>query len=765
MIAKRFAPSLLGIPEEETTYSLESTNDYSQSLNSRRGSLISLKRENSRRRICSGCPDCEPRDFKSLCGRLPEFPSLVACENCSTTTESKQHSIRKWLEDIPIIKANGQEVIVKDAGNILSSPKRVRSPARSLPPNHQSSPIRALSPRAASDRIKRHSSSDRRVRKPVVKPTCPPPPLPKSPQEDHYDAIPNTGSETKSLPPPDMIHEAMAVEEETRIPTITKKKMNAVIDEFSRNISETTTSKNPIDYETDSLERSSRNKGFSTPTEYGDASSSQPSPSLSTALPMDEEMTISNAIINAKTGNMTISKLNMNILQPEDHDYELIVLKKSDSYTLPELLHRGNLVSEVYVNNGYNYGSAPSSLSSNTSTLESKPPKVRYDNNKPGHLLIEVEDCPDNYIRVEDSDEYEPDTLDRKPKQAVTKEINIESDDYTDSLERPTNQILLKSTGSFKNLAVDSANFNRNFGSLREIYEAKTRKTVQDVTTWNDNLEGKLLTLEERHSKRQRKSASQNVSDVPPDVIPPNTHEVAPIYEHPKPPRKVIDAKPPLPPKNTNKKPRESNDHQKDTNSISSGNSSDYEPVRDIQLQNPTKKCDASILRNFIQSDDIFIKSGMNNQFILQAQTITSVPNLDRTVFKGNRNGKVAGMLGKYVRKPEDSGYLSTDSEDSKKRKRCKGAANQCGNGSTGGGSETDESLCDGHSESGAESVETHSVFFDSFRKPCFTGSLDSGVDSDWKMSSIGNVYLDDGASSDSENVSFKTVVTSRRHS
>ncbi|KAI4466742.1 shavenoid isoform b [Holotrichia oblita] len=785
MATKRFSPSLMGIPEEDTHHSHESTNDYSQSFNSRRGSIISLKRENSRRKFCAGCPDCQPKDFRSLCGRLPEFPTLVACESCSTTTESKQHSIRKWLEDIPVIKPNNG----LRSPPPVPSPKRMRSPTRSLPPNYVSSPIQSLSPKAASDRVKTRKSEGRKcnqngrrmMRKPIVKPNCPPPPLPVK-LENHYDTVPNISPEPKSLPPPDMIHEAMVVDEETRVPTITKKKMNAVIDEFARNVSE---SKAQIDYETDSLERSCQNKGFSTPTEYAEVSSSQPSPSLSTALPMDEEMTMGNAIINAKTGNMTISKLNMKMLQPEEHDYELIVLKKSEnsSFTLPELLHRGNLVSEVYVNNGYNYNSAASSsISSNSSTLESKPPKVRYDNNKPGHLLIEVEDCPDNYIRIEDSDDFEPDTLDRKPKINIKKDINIESDDYSDSLERP-NQIFLRSTGSFKTHSLNfpinqTTNFNRNFGSLREIYQAKTRQSIQnnfknkesaDTTTWKDGIiqdsEGKLLTLEERHSKRQRRSTTPSISGVPPDVIPPNTHEVGSIYEQPKPPRKVIDSKPPLPPKGLKKKnPKDQQKEQKDNNSISSSSSSDYEPIMSDSSQN-TKAYNASILKNLIRSDDIFFKNGINNQFILQAQTITPIPNLSRTIFRRsfNQNAKVVSILGKYLQKPEDSGYLSTDSEDFKKKKCNKDQTNQCSFG-TGPGSETDESLCDGHSESGAESVETHSVFFDSFRKPCLAGSLDSGVDADLKLNSFTNVYLDDGASSDSENVSFKTVVNNRRH-
>lgn len=246
-----------------------------------------------------------------------------------------------------------------------------------------------------------------------------------------------------------------------------------------------------------------------------------------------------NAIFNTRTGNMTISKINMDILQEDDHDYELIVTKKGTTvsggfYKLPELLQRTNgysLVSEVYVNNGYNYGSNPSTPSgSNCSSLEKKTLKVRYEGpDKPGRLLIEVEDCPDNYIPVNDSDGFEPDTLDRKPSKRDDKLKDTKDSEYVDSLERPS-QILLRTTGSFKNdsLRVETeknpdGNFNRVFGSLREIYEAKAKGLVPREI---EDEEGRLLTLEQRHSRRQR---SKGV--VQPDVIPPPPHHGSPVYQ------------------------------------------------------------------------------------------------------------------------------------------------------------------------------------------------------------------------------------------
>ena len=69
MASKRFQPSLLNIIEEDSSYLVEPSYEFSRP-SSRRGSAISLKRENSRRKSCSGCPGCEPQDFGSLCGRL-----------------------------------------------------------------------------------------------------------------------------------------------------------------------------------------------------------------------------------------------------------------------------------------------------------------------------------------------------------------------------------------------------------------------------------------------------------------------------------------------------------------------------------------------------------------------------------------------------------------------------------------------------------------------------------------------------------------------
>lgn len=782
MAIKKFTPSLLGIPEEDSSsYSVEIDKPVG-----RRNSVISLKRENSRRRTCSGCPGCEPQDFKSLCGKLPEFPSLAACRSCaSTTTETKQQSIQKWLEDIPMLKSSADAV---------TKPKRLRSPARSLSPDQISAPIlRAVSPRPASERapspntkvyenralsVCSKTPSDsciatkrRRRLKPICKPKAPPPPIPTS--SSRGSSVKSSPTPQNRLPPPDMINEAIArhvqSDETAKIPTITKRNMNAVINEFSKHHSYGQTAEdkpmmntimNTVEYETDSLERSRRNKGRCTPTEYVDSSSSQPSPSMSAALPMDEEMTMRNAIFNKKTGNMTISRLNMEeILQVEDDDYELIVLKKSKDkkentyYNLPKFLQRNNgysLVSEVYVNNGYNFGSPYSSPTiSNSSTLEKPPTPKPYEvEEKPGKLLIKVEDCPDNYLPANESDDFEPDTLDRKISRKQQQRQN-QNEVFIDSLERP-NQILLRSTGSFKVNSQSSnesrSNFNRNFGSLREIYEAKVRNSIQSYngsfkekssTKWalsdKKSEDGRILTLEERHSKRQRRSSPS----VPPDVIPPPPHNSSPIYEHPKPPRKVImdglkapfSAKPPLPPKNG---------YGRSTGRRSPPKDKVVVTTSDTEIGASDNEC-----KNTTHVIGVAFKNGVNHKYIYPSN------NLDQPLDAS----EAKKVWRKFCQpKPDDSGYLSTDSNEGKSLKHV----------SPGGGSETDESLGDAHSESGAESVETHSVFFGSFRKrSCLASSMDSGVGSEFKIvdPTLVTVITDDSSSTDSETISYRTVV------
>ncbi|KAK9873836.1 hypothetical protein WA026_002194 [Henosepilachna vigintioctopunctata] len=480
MSTKKYIPTLLGIPEEDYGMNVHA---FEFNPLSRNGSIVSLKRENSRKRRCSGCPGCQSDEFRPT---IRELSGLPTCNNCTTlTNDVKQRSIRKWLEDIPVIR-NSEEINIFSEKNLTSnsmmSPKSIRaptegppslpstrslvrsvskrepkkmrgsSPTRSLSPDFGRSMTRPMSPRAPSDKASESDCSGSetyktsktrrrqgsRIRKPKI-----PPPLPpgsstkiKEATENIYDTVANDNGPLASTSDVTINGEGL------QVPTLIQTNMKAVIDEFAINNGiDTSIDNSTMDYEADSLERTEKKKSII--QDYGELSSSQPSPSLSSALPMDEEMTMRNAVINSRTGNRTISKLptvQTNNASDTENEYELIVLKKSNShlYKLPELLQRNrgySLVSEVYVNNGYNYNSSPSSPSdSNSSTMEKREVKVCYAlENQPGKLLIEVEDCLDNYIPVNDSDSFEPDTLDRKP----SKRIDKPTESFVDSLERP----------------------------------------------------------------------------------------------------------------------------------------------------------------------------------------------------------------------------------------------------------------------------------------------------------------------------------------
>lgn len=142
--------------------------------------------------------------------------------------------------------------------------------------------------------------------------------------------------------------------------------------------------------------------------------------------------------------------------------------------------------------------------------------------------------------------------------------------------------------------------------------------------------------------------------------------------------------------------------------------------------------------RKLIQTESVFLEKSSNNQLILHPR----MPSCQYPISSKNKSSQLCS-LGIALR-PEDSGYLSTDSNESRPHRIKYGISE------SNVGSETDESLEDAESESGAESIETHSVFFNRFsRQPLST-----------RQTCDGTVGKDDGnSSSDSESVSFTTIV------
>ncbi|XP_061500166.1 uncharacterized protein LOC3290304 [Anopheles gambiae] len=302
-----------------------------------------------------------------------------------------------------------------------------------------------------------------------------------------------------------------------------------------------------VDYETDSLERATSKTpmSFHTSTTNSSDLGSQPSPSLSTALPLEEEVEIRNAIYDRVEG----FRKDTDTIKTE----RAAVSIRSDEYEdVPQTVVEGQPA------NG---------------RAKKKIPKIKCDTPFQGSITIEVEHSPDDCdLSATDSDQFEPDTLDRKPKKhgstaAVSRHRSnvwesersrsggvVEASNLTSLPADLNSHFVLKSTGSFKH--------ETSFGSLREIYESKNPKAVAGaggapVRSSLTNLaeldvkSGKLLTLETRHSRRQRTNVGEAIipapKQVPPDLIPPESGGVGvgprqtALYDHPRLQLKKVD--------------------------------------------------------------------------------------------------------------------------------------------------------------------------------------------------------------------------------
>lgn len=252
-----------------------------------------------------------------------------------------------------------------------------------------------------------------------------------------------------------------------------------------------------VDYETDSLERNSADKSRKSATPPSQISEgSQISPSLSSALPLEEEVEIRNAIYDRVQG----------------YRDEVDASKKQQKQL--EL---------------------------------SKEPKIKYNTPFMGSMTIEVEHSPDEFDLSTDSDQFEPDTLDRKAKKKgfingkptkYFEDTGISekyAENHSQSMCSLPDMSDLKSAvvsgfakpstlvpvSSQNNIAfripdeppppkkLEKPQLHRSFESLREMYESKTSKSMPYIPILKEVVidtkeEGRLLTLEHRHSKRQR---------------------------------------------------------------------------------------------------------------------------------------------------------------------------------------------------------------------------------------------------------------------
>lgn len=267
-----------------------------------------------------------------------------------------------------------------------------------------------------------------------------------------------------------------------------------------------------VDYETDSLERlntlKSINRSALTPTK-SDFSSSQPSPIG--ALPMEEEVEIRNAL----------------------YDRELRFRKDTDTIKKEREID-----------------------------IQMKKTKIKYNTPSKGSMTIELEGIsPDeNEDTSTNSDEFEPDTLDRHTK------------------------------------------INKNV--LSEIRRAKqidsNTKQSNEVSKINDEF-GRILTLEIRHSKRQRnvgeaslkKLPSANMKEsIPPDVISSNK------------PLKVIAE---LDKKSLGNNNRNLNQHEIKKSQISA-------PILSTGLELADKKMNKTLRGEFLKMDLLSLETNFLNE-------------------------------------------------------------------------------------------------------------------------------------------------------
>lgn len=304
-----------------------------------------------------------------------------------------------------------------------------------------------------------------------------------------------------------------------------------------------------------------------------------------------------------------------------------------------------------------------------------KTPESLYNNIlEPGPLTIQVRGSPiENRRRF--NDDFDPDTLDRRPKRDNKKRVE---------------KILLKSAGSFKykSTTSESENYKRSpevistkkIGNLRQIYEAKARALEEEAAAQYYSRRGSISS----YSSQDMSAFVRAVKH--PDLI---RH----IDNHKGP-------KPPVPPK--------------------ARRDNDLSP----KFSGSTRESPPGDRRRLSEERDRF-------------PIYTRVDNLNSRR-SGRRSARTRSRRTDFRKlyRTEDSGYMSTDSNESKRRAsylmqlRPKNIIPELFPVPAvrtvtkppvivQAESDTDdlESLCDGRSESGGESVETDSVFFSNYEE------------------------------------------------
>lgn len=735
MTSKRFIPVLSDIPEEELYHTIDLGWDIPCARRGRRYSAISLKRENSRRALhCGGCPGCN--------GKSQKATGLIRSNSCKTcvSDDYKQKIVQKWLDEVPTPPSTAKRPI-KSVAKVSGTP-RVIEPKENeeVIVNHEepvpdvnSESIKVAetiskenlndkyfttnefedidgknkpdnenenksSPQAVviitSEKKSPSNRATRRVRKSLPPP--PPPPLPS--------ASVIQLSDSKEIEP---------------ISPEVKRKMEAVIRELNK-----CRRVEPISNSNLSLDKSQvAAPKLVIPVVAAD---SLPNGYNSGNFFLHNNKDIEQEHVEFDSLERKLPKKRRFSLDygPEANQRKIISLQNKP-ISRDRLTRSWRDLKNTSNNNdesqsiGFETNNNERSFSNNNVFINSIEPIYNNVENL-GPLTIEVRGSPIE-DRKKDNDDFDPDTLDRKPKKYIEKNEN----------KKCVEKILLKSGGSFKHkLTVPEtekrnsppeAAFTRKIGSLRQIYEAKNKVKINETSFYerrgslpygSQELDTYIKNLDSKNTDSQK------------------------------------EPRPPIPPKN-----KRGSEEQSKTNTPRNSPPSDRYRSSEERDRFPP----------YSRSDNNSRRSGRRSARTRPRRV--DIKKLCRT---------------------EDSGYLSTDSNESKRRARylmqlkpklinietSSKLINKSHNLHIDTDTDDLESLCDGRSESGGESVETDSVFFGNFddskqmfkelgfeefeskKKLSNHGQIDSGF--------VGETNILLSGDSDSEHRSVISIVTGR---
>ncbi|XP_072942467.1 uncharacterized protein [Epargyreus clarus] len=713
MLSKRFIPILSDIPEEELYHTIDLGWDIPCARRGRRFSAISLKRENSRRAIhCGGCPGCD----SSV--RVQKSAGLTRSNSCKThmsCDDYKQSIVQKWLDEVPSPAATVTRP-AKSVAKVSGTPRVVEPKSRedersnTLPPRHHNDAVDSprqkkrkelqtlkITESLIRDYLNDDDKNEHTVRVNVKKESEKitatkiikgeeshkkdnsflAQPATIVTQDKRSPSSHATRKIRKRLPPPppppiDPVPKKENVNsEEAPISPEVKKKMEAVIRELNK--CKRIESDKPQDIKVQPIApvapkivipivAADSRSYFSDDNIISDPRKKETNPSEENIIECDSlERMNKRRRFSLDFGSELVQREEINNRERFEISRERLSRSWRDLKETVESKNNDNLqsinISSVIQNHLY----------ANNTFIRSGEPI--YNNiEKPGALTIEVRGSPIEN-RKNDNEDFDPDTLDRKPKREPKKCVE---------------KILLKSGGSFKHKLQETETkkqasppeevFTRKIGSLRQIYEARTKAQNNELRFY-----------ERRGSLPY---GSQEIASY--------TNSLR-IQDYGRPTESHVDPKPPIHPKQ-----RRGSDF-----SIKTNNSVRDSPPSDRQRSSEER--------------DRF-------------PPYTRAENLNARR-SGRRSARTRSRrvdLKKLCR-TEDSGYLSTDSNESKRRARYlmqikpkfippepapKQIASPVNRTVTlPAESDTDdfESLCDGRSESGGESVETDSVFFGNF--------------------------------------------------